>query len=184
VVVDKEQTMSARALAVSVIAAAAFALAPGAKAADLEGERYIQRGEGPYDEPRYAERYREPPPGYDDDDRDDGPEYGGEPDAAPPYDSSKDGYYPPPRRFDVPSRRADGCAPRWQVRHRLRAEGWTGLHDLDLRGDVAIVRAYRPSGESFTLKIDRCSGEIVDARPDRLRSFGYFQGPRRFGRLY
>jgi hypothetical protein len=36
------------------------------------------------------------------------------------------------------------------------------------------------SGRVFTLRVDRCSGVIVDARPRYLRAFGAY-APRRWG---
>jgi len=41
---------------------------------------------------------------------------------------------------------------------------------------VVLVQARRPSGRRFDLVIDRCSGEIIEARPlplDDFRSYAY-----------
>jgi hypothetical protein len=70
------------------------------------------------------------------------------------------------------------------VRNRLRGEGWVDLRPLDRRDGWALLRARRiDSGRVFTLRIDRCSGEIVDARPHYLRAFGAY-APRRWERAY
>jgi hypothetical protein len=82
--------------------------------------------------------------------------------------------------------------PREVVKDRLLRSGWHDFHDGDLRGDVAIVRARRPSGRLFELAIARCSGEIVSAQPLEPRRFGpYAYGgpypygvPRRWDRAY
>lgn len=151
--------MSARMLRAAVlnglgIAALAIALAPGARAADLGGDdRYA-----PYAEER---EYRE------------GGAYG-EP-------------YPPPRRpyaedersryddygADRPERYADGCVPRWRVRRNLENDGWVDVQPLDRSGGLVTLRARREeSGRIFLLRVDRCTGEVVRARRDYLRSFG------------
>ena len=52
------------------------------------------------------------------------------------------------------------------------AQGWHDFHDGDVRGDIATVRARRPSGRLFDLAIDRCSGEIVSAQPLEPRRIG------------
>ncbi len=73
-------------------------------------------------------------------------------DFEPPY---------PPRYAD----RGTACVPREVVRHRLLSEGWGDFRDFEPRGRVVLVQARRPSGRLFDLTIDRCSGEVVDARP-------------------
>jgi len=81
-------------------------------------------------------------------------------DFEPPY---------PPRYAE----RGDGCVPREVVHERLYSEGWGDFRDFEPRGRVVLVQARRPSGRLFDLTIDRCSGEIVDARP----VFGARLGP-------
>ena len=63
--------------------------------------------------------------------------------------------------------------------HQLTT-GEAGIcHDGALKGNVAVVRARRPSGRLFELTIERCSGEIVSAYPLESRVFGpYAYGPR------
>ncbi len=67
--------------------------------------------------------------------------------------------------------------PRAEIKHRLLRQGWHDFHDPDLRGDLASVRARRPSGRLFDLTIDRCSGEIVSARPLEPRPYGPYARP-------
>ena len=69
--------------------------------------------------------------------------------------------------------------PRDIVRDRLHADGWGDFHDLEPRGSVVRIEARRPSGRLFDLTIERCSGEILDARAvDGPRSYAY--GQRRY----
>ncbi len=110
-------------------------------------------------EPPYEEYGEGPPP------RDD--RYAGVPDDfEPPY---------PPRAYAE-----RGCVPRELARDRLRAAGWRGFHGVEPRDGVVLVKARRPSGRLFELTVDRCSGEVVDARPIYGRRLGpYAWGPRR-----
>jgi hypothetical protein len=188
-----------------------FAAGPKSLAADLYGENYYPPQDAePYDDPRYAEPDRYPPPrapyeqgpaqfdnGYVGPEQGDryvdrrgpngGDPYGDAPfrDDDPYQGSLKDGFGPPPPRFaDRSYGRYGNCLPRWQVRNRLRGEGWVDLRPLDRRDGWALLRARRiDSGRVFTLRIDRCSGEIVDARPHYLRAFGAY-APRRWERAY
>ena len=78
------------------------------------------------------------------------------------------GYAPGPRRYsyaEPAAPYAGRCAPRELVKERLYRDGWRDFHDGDARGDIATVRARRPSGRLFELTLDRCSGEIVRPEP-------------------
>jgi len=202
--------MSARLFAAGVMSAAMFAAGPGALAADLYGENYYPpREAAPYDDPRYPDRDRYPPPrrsyeeegdqydeNYDgrdragrypgpDDGRDRAERYPGPDDGRFEGDrdyrfrgSTRDGYPAPvpPRFTERPYGPDGGCVPRWQIRHRLRAEGWTDFRPLERAGEIATVRARRQdTGREFTLEVDRCSGAIVHARPCYLRTFGAYE---------
>lgn len=142
-----------------VLLAASLGLAlcsTAASAADLDDDPPPPRYSGSaYDDPRYADIYRyperQPPPRAFRDDRD-----------------VYRGYGNAPR--DVVVGRA--CIPRHVIRERLVSEGW---HDFELRefdGEVATVKARRPSGRPFILTIERCRGTVVDARP-----LGVHRGP-------
>jgi hypothetical protein len=112
-------------------------------------------------EPPYREGYGEGPPPPD--------RYADVPDDFEPP-------YPPPAYGD-----RGGCIPREVARDRLRAAGWHGFHGLEPHDRVVLVKASRPSGRMFDLTIDRCSGEVVDARPIYGRGPGpYAYGGRRF----
>lgn len=155
-----------------------------APAADLNDGPPPDRYGSAYDDPRYADMYKYPsrPPQY-------------APYAPPPgpayRDDDDDDAYAPPRRFSYADPRPPygpygaRCVPREEVRYRLTRQGWQDFQDAELRGEVATVRARRPSGRLFELTIHRCSGEIVDARPLEGRPFGpYAYGPRRWERPY
>jgi hypothetical protein len=60
-----------------------------------------------------------------------------------------------------------GCLPRHAIRERLRDEGWRDIQKIDSRGGEVIVTAERPNGKIYDLKVDRCSGEIIDSRVSR-----------------
>jgi hypothetical protein len=168
------------------IFAAALPLSRPASAADLDGDGYA---EPPYDDSAYGDG------GYDDDERYD--RYG----EAPPPDryrdsyngreqlpgSIKDGYPvpmpppqasappPPPRYAERPPVRVDryACLDRWQIRHRLRREGWTGIRPMGGDGEIVHIRANRfDSSSMFHLRVDRCSGAVLTARP-QVRHFAY-----------
>ena len=100
------------------------------------------------------------------------------------YDDSYGEGPPPPERYaDIPEdfeppypepRYADRCIPREVARDRLRSAGWRHFHAVEPRGRVVLVKARRPGGRLYDLTIDRCSGEVVDARPI------YGHGPGRY----
>jgi len=160
---------SARHIAASAVAASFLILALPASAADL----YEPRTGSAYDDPRYADIYGEDPPAYDRyrDPRDDfGPVY-------PPRPVYKHRFY---RDFER-DRYAEGpaCVPRRLARERLRDDGWGDFRNLELRRNFVLLQARRPSGRLFDLTIDRCTGEIVEARPlSSGRSYAY--GSRRY----
>ncbi len=177
-------------LAVSIVAGAT---AP-ASAADLSGSSEYG---SPYDDPRYADIYRHPPPrqevyrdSYKDDDAPrrhaDDDDYNDDDDDAPPARHvERDRDYLPPmrpeRRFVGPrtDRRNDDCVPRHVIRDRLSAAGWRDFQDVTIDGEIAILSARRPSGRLFELEIHRCSGEIVEARPQNSHAYGRRRFPSR-----
>lgn len=184
--------MSARLAAMSAVAASLFATALPAASADLYEPPHYPNGDAYYDEaPPYDSRYDRhagkdfgypvppetvyggkgfaPPETYD------GPEtYGGK-GFPPPERYGGKGFAPPPADWSRHGAYDDACVPRRVARRRLRRDGWRGFHDFEPRGSVVLVKARRRwSGRRFELAIDRCSGEIVDARPLRGgRDFAY-----------
>ncbi|WP_334150649.1 hypothetical protein [Hyphomicrobium sp.] len=99
--------------------------------------------------------------------------------------SVKDGYpvpmpaprasAPPPRHVERPPVRIGRhvCLDHWQIRRRLRWEGWTGVRPLGGGGGIVRMRAGRfDSSSIFDLRVDRCSGEVLAAWP-RARHFAH-----------
>ena len=170
--------------------AAALPASRPAAAADFGGEGYT---EPPYDEGAYADdegydderapprydRYGEaPPPDRYGDAYDDGR-------GEPPPGSIKDGYpvpMPPSAGAPPPSRYVErpavgmgrhACLDRWQIRQKLRRHGWTDVQPMGGDGDIVRIRAGRfDSSSVFRLRVDRCSGEVLAARPIS-RDFAY-----------
>lgn len=88
------------------------------------------------------------------------------------------------RYADVPRRDwRDGpqCVSKREAEDRLVSEGWRDFHDLELGERAVRIKARRPGGELYDLKVDRCSGEILNARLiDRAapRPYAYDDTPR------
>lgn len=173
-------------LMTACVFAVASPLSQTASAADLDGEGYAELydDDAGLDErappPRYADRYGEAPPeqryerSYED-------SYGDE----PPPGSIKDGYpvpMPPPRASAPPPRYADrpppragryACAEPWQIKRELRRRGWSGIRPMGGDGGIVHIRARRYDSSSvFHLRVDRCSGEVLTARP-QVRHYAY-----------
>lgn len=74
-----------------------------------------------------------------------------------------------------------GCLPRQAIRQRLRDDGWRDIQRVDVRGGNVILTAERSNGQIFDLKVDRCNGEVIDARKSRDAVYGEYR-PR--GRYY
>jgi len=55
-------------------------------------------------------------------------------------------------------------APR-QVRRRLQRQGWWDFQGLRRSGENFVVRARRPNGTVYRLRIQRCSGQVLEATP-------------------
>lgn len=192
--------------------AAGFVMSAGmAQAADLSSKY------DPYEDPRYSDIYRDPPPR---------PRYV-EPapryvEPAPRYVEPAPRYIEPAPRYaerapryiapepsykdEVPRdrygrlrpfrderrfverhpddrvyrERADRCVPREVVRERLVREGWHDFHAAELVGEFAEVNARDGAGRLYLLRVDRCSGEIVEARRlERRHGPLAWQPPRR-----
>lgn len=156
--------------------------APGVRAADL-GYGPDDRYSSPYDDPRYRDLYGPSSPRetqrYTYEERTYRP-------PVPPYNGYRDeDYAPVPRRYTEDYRFGTSCLPRHEARRRLRDEGWGDFHDLELTPNIAILRARRPNGDLFDLRIDRCTGAVVHARPIGHAVPGPFAyGPRRWPRPY
>lgn len=156
----------------------AAAVAPQAMAADLDdggpppppGWKEGGWKDGAYG---YPPKSIAPPPSYYDDD-DDGPpqakkysyEYG--PPHGKKYQDDDDG--PPSSKYsDLPPHKGS-CVRSEHVRDRLTGMGWRDFHSGKAVSPTTVtLRARRPSGRLFELRLDRCSGEILVARPLELR---------------
>lgn len=163
------------------ILAAVSASAPIARAADLDYGR-PDRYSSPYDDPRYRDLYSEPRrynERYEYEERDN--RY-----SSPGYGYGYGYKYDAPSpRFAEEHRFGGDCLPRYEVRRRLQLEGWGDFQDLELRPDIALLRARRPNGDLYDLKVDRCTGSIANARLlDRYVPGPYAYGPRRWTRPY
>ena len=169
-------------LAAGAVAAVLFAGTAGSRAADLDyGRVPTDRYSEAYEDPRYRDLYAPAPPR----------QYSAAPHYQPRYEPGYDpGYAPghpvPPGyvyRDNPPQRYGQGgCLPRELVKERLLSEGWGNFQDLELRGEVAHIHARRPNGDLFALKVDRCSGQIVNSRliaRGGLGPYAYEDGPRR-----
>ncbi len=128
-----------------------------------------------YEDPRYADIYAHPEP------------------SRPLGPPRRDYLAPmPPHYFD--GHRNDGhrrhssapagnCASHHEIRRDLTEQGWSEFVDIELRGGSALLEARRPNGNSYQLKIDRCSGEILNAqRLDQRRPYAWRE--REGGRTY
>ncbi len=170
------------ATAASFAVLAMFGATGPATAADLG----YQEG-SPYDDPRYADIYRHPPPrysrdrDYDDDDHRYGRRYADDDDD---YDDDDDDRYDDyddddDDRFDR-SRSWRGhrhaCLPPWRIKSRLKSDGWEKFRDVSHNGKTVVVRASRcDTGRRFLLRVDRCSGAIVSAHSEHNRRYGSYR---------
>ncbi len=180
--------MKALPLTATLLAAAVLLGIRPVAAADLDYGHVPSpdRYRSAYEDPRYRDLYApEPPRPY---------RYEPRPYAsAPPVPPVPPGYvYRERERFAEwgPSedwRYASGCLPRREIKRRLVDEGWHGFHDIDVSRQVARVKARRPNGDIYRLKVDRCNGEVL--RADRIDHYGIgpyaWRGePRRHERPY
>lgn len=178
--------MTKRSLTAGVFAGALLVCA-SAQAADLDYRNGpTDRYSSAYEDPRYRDLYAPEPRGYSYDYRAVPPPPPVPPAYVfrhnePPYHDHRNGDY---RRGD---RHGSYCVPREEAKRRLINEGWRDFHDLELRNDVAKIRARRPNGDLYDLKIDRCTGEIVHSHFLQRGGYGPYahdQGPSRWERTY
>jgi hypothetical protein len=174
-------------VAVGLAAATTAGSAGFALSADLNYRDEPNRYGSAYDDPRYADLYgsRPPPPpappiyprpyAYG---------YGPPPGPVPPAPIYRDYERPPIHRPYAAAPYRSNCVPKDEVKYELQREGWTDFHDAQvIDGHTAIVRARRDrNGRMFELKVDRCTGEVVSARPLEPRPGPYadYDGNRRY----
>jgi hypothetical protein len=189
--VYKVATALAAVLALGTLAAGTHR----ASAADLYNEDAPPpRSGSAYEDPRYAdlygygprprpriEEYRPydnvPVPRervYRDDERGPGP--GGRPYAGDRFEPGR-------------SARA-ACPTKDEISRALERDGWSGFHNPQvLDRETATIDAQRPNGRPFRLEVDRCTGDILAARPLDQRygggdRFGPYADGRRWQRSY
>ena len=116
---------------------------------------------------------------------DPGPRYKGPVGGPKHFGPGKGGYGP--RGYGVRGPRAYGpCLYPRQIRRKLRRQGWFGIHAVEIRPNAFKARAHRPNGMLFKLKVDRCSGHIIRAKPAFAgygpghgnKGYGYYPGWR------
>jgi len=61
--------------------------------------------------------------------------------------------------------RPDDCLRPRQIRRNLQSQGWWDFHGLRRVGEDFVVRARRPNGAVYQLRVERCSGRVAAARP-------------------
>lgn len=176
--------MNASSATAGVFAALLLAATPVLSAA-LAGDRYDEEYNSvEYEEETYAgdDIYEgEPPPRHtsykDDPVQTGGSVKDGYPVPMPPPDDDYADAPPPAKRYGaspprhLPPKRF-ACLESWEIERTLARDGWTRIHALSTRRGVTRIRARRyDSGRPFVLRVDRCSGELISARPS-LRVFG------------
>jgi hypothetical protein len=137
--------------------------APSANAADMD-PYYVPKRGSPYDDPRYGDIYRHPPPPS----RHAEPRYY-EPPPPPYIPRDRYGYLEPmPRipgfREHRYAEREMRCLPRHEIKRMLHERGWHEFQEVELSGEVAFLNARRASGNLYELRIDRCTGEVIGSR--------------------
>ena len=210
----RSRTMVRSAIIASVVAIVATGANIGASsAADLDYRAIPQERYGSaYDDPRYADLYAPTPPrapvvqhhayGYapiprepvyrpdysrqdysrQDYTRHDEPRY--QPRYDEPVAPRTYGYQPYPQAAPRYAERSDCTTPR-AAQRMLEQDGWRDFANLTLRGETAVINARRPDGRAFELQLNRCTGDLISARPLGNRPYGpnvYGErlGPRAF----
>lgn len=145
----------------AAFAAAVLTFPRAASAADLYGDGYAAQ--------TYDDAYDTGDDGYDMGARRPGSIKDGYPVPVPPPEAGA----PPPRYAERPpvrveryTERYDVCLERWEVRSELRRQGWSDVRPMGGDGSIVHIRARRyDSRRPFDLRVDRCSGEVLAARP-------------------
>jgi hypothetical protein len=64
-------------------------------------------------------------------------------------------------------------------------DGWREIRQIRVLQGSVVIRAARPSGRTYDLKLDRCTGAIIARRPAYIGTFyGPDAGYRRYSRAY
>ncbi len=175
------KTINLASLALIAAAALGILAITSAHSADIY-DQYAPRTASPYDDPRYGDVFTHPAPPQ--------PRYAEPRYEQPPYvEPPRERYYShnqrdrygylepmnPPRHSNYGAPVAPHCVPRGEIRRSLVNEGWNDFRELELQGQLALINARRPSGQLYALRVDRCSGEIIGAKPlyDRPVPYAY-----------
>ncbi|MDA7946437.1 MAG: hypothetical protein MPJ78_03065 [Hyphomicrobiaceae bacterium] len=110
------------------------------------GPSYVHKAHAKKKKHKHAKRYWNGNPGY-------GYGYGGP--------------NPRPRAYGY-------CATSYQIRARLNRHGWHGFHVRKRTPRFLIGTGYR-SGAKYSLKVDRCSGYIANAKPVGGYRYGIYR---------
>ena len=70
------------------------------------------------------------------------------------------------------------CKRPREVRRSLKRQGWWDFSGLRRAGGDFVVRARRPNGATYQLKIDGCSGRVLGAIRMNVERRGYRVWPR------
>jgi hypothetical protein len=166
--------LMAAGLAVAAVAGGAAT----ALAADLPYRDHGRTGSA-YDDPRYADLYGDAPPPPAVDRRYVAPHqprhgYGHPPIPREPV--YRDDYQPRQYVEAEPRHRAysagPACLPRDEIKYGLEREGWRDFRDPQIVDRGTAVLSARRNGRLFELKVDRCSGDVITARPLEPRHGG------------
>jgi hypothetical protein len=84
-------------------------------------------------------------------------------DYVPPRGSTKDDVYEPPHH-EAPRRVAE-CLSKYGIRGALNSQGWHAFDNVEIRGNVAYMTAQNDGGRRFELRVDSCTGSVIDAQP-------------------
>ena len=155
----------------AIMAAAGLAaLTMPTLAADLYTEDSYYNGDtgsaSPYDDPRYASIY-----GRTESDR--------LPRSDRSYSSSRsyrDNTYhdrenarcdrPDRTRYSTstPRNYSRICLTKYQIRRKLKRQGWRHFELIRARPTVAVLKARQLGGDLYKIRVDRCSGDVLRAR--------------------
>lgn len=185
-----------RASALAAVVSAAAALQ--ATATDLyNGYPPPPRTGSAYDDPRYADLYgHTPPPPAPYEDRRYAAPYPAYPAYPPPPRPYGFGHPPIPREpiyrddYRAPRQFSDarpysgyraysagpGCLGKDEIGEQLARDGWRDFHDPQVIDQGSALVKARRNGRTFQLKVDRCSGDVIGARPLEFRP-GPYAGP-------
>ena len=91
--------------------------------------------------------------------------------------STKDDSYVEPRR-----QARSECLSKYGIRGALNSQGWHNFDNVEIRGNVAYMTARNDGGRRFELRVDSCSGHVIDADPvvvytDRAPPPRFYYGP-------